>query len=56
MMRRRKKPRDYAADVVRGEIVIEAVPDEVRHYVEYHIRAVADQIEAARKRKPEKRQ
>ncbi|HET6725058.1 MAG TPA: CD1375 family protein [Gammaproteobacteria bacterium] len=46
---KRLKPRQYAAAVVAGDMTIDDVPKEIRHWVSAHIRMVAEQIERARR-------
>lgn len=54
MMRRRKKPRDWAAELVRGAIAIDEVPENLQIWVEWHIAAIAEHLAAERKRKGER--
>lgn len=43
-MRRKLKPREWAARLVTGEVTIEQVPEAIRGWCIWHIQAVARQL------------
>lgn len=44
MIRRKLKPREYAAQLVSGEIKLDDVPEERRNWCVWHISAVSKQL------------